>query len=273
MPLKHLLVHLDGSERAVARLDLAVKVAEREGSGLAGLFAEQRIVARSRSKRAVNGRRSAADVARLFSERTRSVRGGTEWWQIPNGEFDVAGIAARYARYADLSIVGQPDPEDVCVPPDLAEQLFLESGRPVLVIPAAGRYPDVGRKVIIAWDGSRESARALNDALPLLANVKVAKVALLRGPRDRVAREDLSTPSILRHLARHGVEAEYEVLVVDPRGRGPDALGAVLNLGADMGADLIVTGGRGKHGTPFPKAGRRSRATFAEMTAPVLISL
>jgi nucleotide-binding universal stress UspA family protein len=212
-------------------------------------------------------------VARLFADRAGRVPGGTEWWEITNTEFDLAGVAARYARYADLTIVGQHDEEDPRVPGDFAEQLLLESGRPVLVIPSSGTFLDVGGRVVIAWDGSREAARAVNDALPLLAGATVAKVAVVRRARDRLNREDGAGPSILRHLARHGVEAQYEPMVVDSRPNGPDALGALLNLGADLGADLVVMGGRGKYGTPFPRAKRRTRASLAAMTAPVLLSM
>lgn len=273
MALKHLLVHLDGSARASARLGLAARLAARFGAHLTALFAEQQEALELRGRRRPGpGFGGAADAARAaFEGATRKARVSTEWWQIPDGEFDVAGIAARYVRYADLAVVGQHDPDDAHVPARFVEPLVLESGRPVLVVPSAGEFRDVGRQVVIAWDGGRETARALNDALPLFGRGCSATIALMRGRRDRVALDDAATPSVLRHLRAHGVRADYEILVVD-RNSGLDPLGAVLNLGAELGADLVVMGAQGTHGTPFPRATRRTRASLSAMTAPVLFA-
>lgn len=269
MAIKHIVVHLDGGAGAQSRLELAATLALRLGAGLTGLFAEER-AGRTRRDRASASGHSAADVERAFAERARGLR--TEWWKIPNSEFDIPGIAARYARYADLTIVGQHDDESR-VPPEFAEQILLESGRPILVIPSRARYDDLGRTALLAWDGSREGARALNDALPLLSRARSVTVALIRRTGDRAPRNTASTPSILRHLARHGIDAQPEVLFADRRGRGPDAATAVVNLASDLGADLVVMGGRGTHGTPFPRAARRTRASLQVMAAPLLLSI
>ena len=88
-------------------------------------------------------------------------------------------------------------------------------------------------------------------------------------PALRVLPDAEGRPSVLRHLAAHGVKAEYELLVIDER-TGPDSAGAVLNLSADIRADLVVLGGKGTHSSIFPRAARRTRRSLAEMTAPVL---
>jgi nucleotide-binding universal stress UspA family protein len=276
MTLKHLLVHLDGGDRTLERLELAVTLARRFGARLTGLFADERDVGPRAGKRPLQRWRDGAQAAAAaFDSKTRAASLEAERWQIPNGELEVAGIAARYCRYADLAIVGQHDPEDPRVAADFSAQVLLESGRPVLVVPSAGRYPDLGQRVVVAWDGSREAARALNDAIPLLRGAEKVHVAVLLAARARIGREDPAKPSVVRHLAAHGIAAEQAPLFVDDKGRdgGIAALDGLLNLGSDLAADLVVMGARGRHGVPFPRAGRRTRESLASMTAPVLFSL
>ena len=79
-------------------------------------------------------------------------------------------LLARHARCTDLTIVGQADlaahgVDDTA----LIEAAFMDSGRPALVIPRAGAAVLPPRRAIVAWDGSREAARAANDAIPAAA--------------------------------------------------------------------------------------------------------
>jgi nucleotide-binding universal stress UspA family protein len=84
---------------------------------------------------------------------------------------DHTGLAelAQLAKPADLVVLGQyprDDPgEATWLRPD---DLMIDSGRPVLVVPYAGNFAHVGRRVLVAWDGTREANRALHDALPLI---------------------------------------------------------------------------------------------------------
>jgi hypothetical protein len=81
-----------------------------------------------------------------------------EWREIPEGPD--ADPALR-ARYADLTILGQLDPdraETEMIRPR-PEQVVLASGRPVLIVPYAGNFDNVGRRVLIAWNATREAAR------------------------------------------------------------------------------------------------------------------
>lgn len=275
MTLKHLVVHLDGGERTSERLALAVRLAGRLGARLTGLFAEggEVGVGRGRAPAPRDWRESLRRARAAFEAQTREARLPTDWWQVNDGELEVGGISARYCRYGDLAIVGQHDPEGPRVPHDFVELLILESGRPVLVVPWIGRYPDVGRRVLVAWDGSREAARAVNDALPLMAGAERVQIAVLQPPRKGRARAP-DGPSVVRHLAAHGIVAEPEPVLLEPKGRGATgALDAILNLGSDLAADLVVTGARGSHGVPFPRASSRTRASLASMTAPVLFSV
>lgn len=274
MTYKHLVVHLDGGERTAERLELALHLAGRLGARLTGLFAEGGEVGVGKG-RAPDPRDWLASLQRTkatFEARVKEAHADGGFWRVNEGELEVGGIAARYCRYADLAIVAQHDPEAPRVPSDFAELVVVESGRPVLVVPYIGHYPDVGRRVLVAWDGSREAARALNDALPLLAGAELVQVAELHGPGGARA-EDPEGPSVIRHLAAHGITAEREPVLVERKVKeATDAVDAVLNLASDLGADLVVMGARGRPGVPFPRATDRTRASLATMTAPVLFS-
>jgi nucleotide-binding universal stress UspA family protein len=194
-------------------------------------------------------------------------------WRIDGAENEPGAVAARYCRYGDLAIVGQHDPEGGRVPVDFGAQVLLESGGPVLVVPFAGTFSEIGRRVVLAWDGSREAARALKDGLPLIQGTDAeVHVALVHRAREDFWKETRSGPSVTRLLASHGITAEREPVLVDETRDGVSALDAILNLASDVRADLVVMGARGRHGGPFPRASRRTRATLATMTAPVLLS-
>jgi nucleotide-binding universal stress UspA family protein len=118
-------------------------------------------------------------------------------------------------------------------------ELVLTSGRPVLVTPASGALLD-GRGVLIAWKDTRESRRALGDALPLLKlaeRVRLVEVCDEDEAQDVQARLD----SIARSLARHGVEVQATPLA----GRRAQVAGKLEAVANEMDADLIVFGGYG----------------------------
>ena len=113
----------------------------------------------------------------LFEAKTSAASVPAEWWELPPGEYgEVVPQAAACCRYADLAILGQHEGEGAAVPEDFAQEMALGSGRPVLVVPAFGRHAGVGRRVLVAWNGSREAARALNDAIPLMRGAEAVVV-------------------------------------------------------------------------------------------------
>jgi nucleotide-binding universal stress UspA family protein len=274
---KHVLVHVDSGERALERLDLAVKLAQRWSARLTGLFAEGQTWGPSlaRSKPRQQYAKAIKAAASRFESRVREARVDSEWWHVSDREMEVGGIAARFCRYADLAILGQPDADENRAPADLAAQVLLESGRPILLVPSVGHYPDVGRRVLIAWNGSREAARALNDAIPLMHDAEQVLVVDLKSRNTRSTKNDMQQADVVRHLQAHGIVARRERVVVteeEVRNTGVDVLNTLLNMSSEFGADLVVMGARGRHGVPFPRAGRSTRKSLQSMIAPVLFS-
>jgi nucleotide-binding universal stress UspA family protein len=270
MTPKHLLVHVDSSPRAEERVRLAVTLARRVGATLTGLFSETPVLGAALvGRRSPDAIASASASARDLFERAAAGSGlATRWLQIEATEYgEVVGWTAISCRYADLAILGQFDPQGARVPEDLVEEVLLESGRPVLVLPARGTFVDAGRRVLVAWTGSRDSARALNDALPWLAAAEEVLVAAFQLPagRDRIAGPPLD---VLDHLRAHGIEPRFERMLVEDWG----IVDHVLNLGAEMGADLIVTGGYPGRGFPYLTRSTTTRDLLRTMTAPLFLS-
>ncbi len=271
---KHLLVHVDAGEKTAGRIDVAVRLAHRLGARLTGLFAQDDAYRPRKGGRGPLPAKDLAAASALFEEKARAARLEHDLWKVPNGELDVGGVAAHFCRYADLTILGQPDPDEPRVPEDLASKVLLESGRPVLLLPASGRVADVGRRVVVEWFGSRESARALGDALPLMREAQAVRVLDLRA-RHGVPEDDAPAAEVVRHLAAHGLRAEAEPTYLaarEAKASGLAVLDVLLNRTADLGADLVVMGARGRHGVPFPRVGRTTKRSLDEITAPVLLS-
>jgi hypothetical protein len=146
----------------------------------------------------------------------------------------------------------------------------------------AAPEPRCGRRVLLAWSGKRESARALRDALPLLQRAEQVEVVMhaAAAPGEEAEADPLAP--VLAHLARHGVSArgrvvhagEPSILERMQRPWTPDAPVAesLLSHAADSGADLIVMGGYGHSRAWELVLGGVTRTVLQTMTVPVLMS-
>ncbi|MBV8888573.1 MAG: universal stress protein [Alphaproteobacteria bacterium] len=185
----------------------------------------------------------------------------------PLAESDGAELLMM-ARTADLVVIGQVAPE-LRVPSGFRPEDIVElCGRPLLVVPYAGSFPSLGRRVLVAWDGTREASRALHDALPLMAGAEAVTVLTVRTQQGDLDRGDPSLDRAVRHLERHGLAARAEETV-----RGDIAISDVLlSRAADLGADLIVAGAY--HHSRLREAlfGGVSRELLQHMTLPLLTS-
>jgi nucleotide-binding universal stress UspA family protein len=174
------------------------------------------------------------------------------------------------ARHADLVILGQADPDHLPPPAGrhLVEDVLMTSGRPILVIPYIGRFETFGTKILIGWNNSREAARAVSDAIPLLA--KAASVTILEAnPIGRKsATDDVASAGVARHLVRHGISAATARTVM----ANISASDALLSYAGDVSADLLVVGGYGHSRLRERILGGVTRELLQHMTLPVLMS-
>jgi nucleotide-binding universal stress UspA family protein len=269
MVYRDLLVHIDSSSHCAARLALAVMLARRFGAHLTGLHVMPTlaispfIADQFPTAMLDEGHAKIAqlrDEARaLFVAASQPLGSEAEWRETRGDLIDAMRLAARNA---DLAILGQADPSADGT--DLPEQVVLGSGRPALLVPYAGTFANVGGRVLVAWNGSAQAARAVNDALPFLQNAERVIVVTVN-PGGNITED----ADIARHLARHGVEAEISDIVTDHHGSVGDLL---LSRASDEAADLIVMGAYGHSRLRELMLGGVSRALLAHMTVPVLMA-
>jgi nucleotide-binding universal stress UspA family protein len=280
MSYKDLLVVLDAAADAPGRMALAAALAERFAAHLVGLYpvpspdlarhagypdlAALEPVYREWRERALG----QAEEAHQAFEHMARLRGlSSEWRAMAEGwEAD----PALHARYADLTILGQRDPDSAAaetIRPH-PERVTLASGRPILIVPYAGRFETVGRCVLVAWNAGREAARAVADAMPLLAAADRVTVLAIDPQSGPDGHGELPGADIALHLARHQVKAQIERTVSADVPIGE----VLLSRAADLGADLLVMGAYGHSRTRELLLGGATRTILASMTIPVLMA-
>jgi nucleotide-binding universal stress UspA family protein len=275
MGFKEILVHLDGDKQGLARLETAIHLAGSHEARLVGLHVVQPLqlpafIEIGMGRELLEAQRelaweAAEQTKRLFIEQTDRAGISAEWRA---DEGDLLDVVGEHARYCDLAILGQRDPNNDSAPEGYPDRLILTSGRPILVIPYAGRFSDIGRRVMVAWNASALATRAVHDALPLLCGAdKVIVMAI--NPKDGTERfGDVPGAAVCQHLAHHGVKAEAQDAYAPDVEEGEE----LLSLAADEGVDLLVAGAYGHTRWRDLVLGGVTRHLLDYMTMPVLMS-
>ena len=277
MSFKDIVVHVDDSRNADARTDLAIELAQRYDAHLAGVYVKTPIYLPAYVAAQVGPdvlelqAKSSSEAAQKVSERFDEVtqKAGLNA-EIRVGEGPIDEVVALHARYSDLAIIGQTDPDGDAPADDLdmAGHVVLYSGRPVLVVPYAGRFKEIGKRILVAWNGSREAARSVNDAMPFLEDAAQVTVLSVNPSDNRDPLGDLPGADISLHFARHGVKVEASQIVADDIQVGDMLLSRV----SDGGFDMVVMGGYGRSRLRELVMGGASRHLLHHMTVPVFMA-
>jgi len=269
MAYKTILVHLNDKRRAEALLEPAVHLASRYNAHLIGMCVYARLPASPVASRAMaTERNDTEEIAATFSQMTADRPFVAEWRALEVHHVDLASVVMDHGRCADLIMAGQADPDwDLSPLLDFPERLAVESGRPVLVVPYVGRYPAIGRNVVVAWKPGREAARAVFDALPILRDAKQVQLLEVRQRRDD-ARALAPDTAIAASLARHGIKASIRSSMAADISVGDE----ILSRLADADADLLVMGAYGHSRMRELVFGGATRHIARHMTVPTLFS-
>jgi len=278
METRDILVVIENAAVVPQRIVLAAALATRFGARLAGFFASGYPIMASYGD--VSGwsqlvdaymeaqRREAAAAGAAFREALNRDKLQGEWIFR---EADETGSAIAEAALYDLVVIGQPNPDAglsgaIGLRP---EEIVLSCGRPVLVVPYAGTFPDIGRRVLVAWNGSRESTRALHDAMSLMADAEAVTVIEIDPPAPGVAAPAASAAQVAAALVRRGIAAKPEPETTSGDISVEDLL---LSRANDLDADLLVMGAYGHSRMREFVLGGVSRSIFRHMTLPVLMA-
>lgn len=279
MTYRSLLVHLDHDPHCAARTQVAIGLAKRMGCHLVGVAPTGLIELPAVPEAAVvlgDFAARAWDALRAETERLTDIfrdachAGGVTSCEAVVDEAAKAESLVRHAHCSDLVILSQADPSTPTfrATQDHVEQVVLHSARPTLVLPYIDRVASLGSQALVAWDDSRESARAVSDALPLLRLAQRVQVVHWNeaGDADDPAKRP-RLDALSQWLAWQGVSAE-----VRHETSSSGVADAMLSRAADLGTDLIVMGAYGHARWAERVLGGATRGLLASMTVPVLMS-
>jgi nucleotide-binding universal stress UspA family protein len=277
MSIRDILVHVKSYERWSPHIDLAAALAQRFNAYLTGLYNDSDIATLKLIAHGPVGgadflperlkdseAKAAAAQARFVDEMTS--RGVAHGFEIAEGRANE--VLTLLGRFHDLIVVEQTDRAHDENNWSDAEEAAVRCGRPTLVVPANRSFAEVGKRIVLAWNGSREAARAVHGALPFIEAAD--EVQVLIGP----ARE--STPSItklpkmdiLAYLRRHTKTVIARELSSKDRDAGED----ILMAAADCKADLIVMGAYGRSGLTQLLLGSATGHVLRRLTVPALMA-
>jgi nucleotide-binding universal stress UspA family protein len=278
MALKHLLLSLDSGDGSIVRCNLAIQLAKAHDSHITGLYVRD-----SSSSQGIPGGmtvglsepirqsilaqrdRDNQEEVKAIDRFTGAVRGADITFDH-HVEDDFAGWGAvphlvRYAHTADLVIIDKAAEGGR----DIAHDVLFGGGVPVLVVP---RIPQsgIGHHVTIAWNGSREAARAVKDALPILQRAaRVTVLCINQADRERNSRPG---DDLVEHLEYHGIQSTTDSIASNGRSVGD----AIVSRIADEGADMLVMGAWGHSRLHEFVLGGVTRSILARTAVPVLMS-
>jgi nucleotide-binding universal stress UspA family protein len=278
MSYKTILVHVDRSRHAAARIRIAAEIAHAENAHLIGaamtgisrfIYQDSEIdITRTVVAEQIDALNESANHALAQFESIAKQVGVLSYEKRLVNDEPEGGLALQ-ARYSDLVVVSQTDVEEPAssITSDLPEFVVLNCARPVLIVPSAGQFNHVGNNVLIAWDGSMEATRAITNTIPLLKRAKNVTVASFNPAAQSDVHGDQPGADIALYLARHGVKVE-----VIQKNTSVNIGDAILSTVSDLQSDLIVMGGYGH--TRFREVilGGVTMTILNSMTVPVIMS-
>lgn len=273
MDCKTVLVDLTDDGAREARLDAAFLLASFSSGRVVGLSATGPMLDPYRSV--------GAETMRYQTMRADMLRGvekaGTQALSDACGrhgapadyshllaEQDPGWALATHGMASDIILPGLPGaPSDLPVlMASAAEYALVNAGRPMLVVPPQARLSKIDT-ALVAWNGRREAARAVSDALPLLKRAKRVILLVVIGGKGLWQHGD---GELLRWLGMHGVRATVTVE------ESSSVAGCLLQKTQQESADLLVAGGYGHSRLGELMTGGTTRTLLHNTPVPMLIS-
>ena len=277
MGFKDILVHVDLTVASTTRVWVSLALARRFSARVVGLHVVPNpdvpsYFKPSQIERIASLYRGSAHEAAIMAESQfrKDVKDAGVETKLQLAEGDIARNLAEHGRFADLLVVGQDDTENPSIiePFLLPQTVVMTSGIPVLVIPIRPIPTSVGQRILIAWDGSREAARAVHDLLPLLRQAGQISLLAVDPTGQRHIGSGANLAAMVAHLERHGIAAEP---VTTPLGERSITEILLARFG-EVGADLLVMGAFGHSRLKEFLLGGVTYDLLQKLSAPVLMS-
>jgi len=249
MTYKTIVAVLSTAEDAGKVTDHALALARRTGGHVIGIHAEAPVVVTLIApmeypdpNAVLQLQERAQQQSRTVEEafRSRCERDDISYeWRLFTGSagYASAGVIDS-ARSADIVLAAQFDPDIDGPAREDIEDLLYESGRPLYLVSNAQAGPAPIERVLVAWNGSRESTRAVFDALPFLTAAKEVEIFAIDPPETALQSRDFCGAELAATLARHGVRAT----VSSGASEGRSVADALNHRATEIDAGLIVMG-------------------------------
>ncbi len=274
--IKDVVVNLNGGEGRDVAADYAISLAQSFGAYVVGVaFVYEPVIPGSllggiptdliEVQREENTKAGKAAIAR-FEAAVKATGISAETRLLDASIAGASDLFGRIARRFDLTVVGQAHGEQGASEELLIEGALFGSGRPVVIVPRSQTQPLKLDRVQVCWDGSRPAARAIGDAMPLLARAKSIEIVVVTGERDKSG--EITGANMKRHLERHGIHTEIKRVAAGSAG----VQDAILAHATNNGADFLVMGAYGHSRLREFILGGVTRSILKSMPVPVLMS-
>jgi nucleotide-binding universal stress UspA family protein len=252
MPIRRILLPLTGTAAGESALTTALQVARiwdahltalhvrvdsrdvapLAGEGLSGAMIEEMMSAtekesseRSNAVRAMFDR-FVAEHGVTIAEPHPGAGATANFASITGREED---LVAQLARLTDLTVVPHPEAGDDVSSSDALHAVLFDSGRPVLIAPQSPATT-IGTRVCVAWNGTAESAAAVQAAIPWMQRADKVMVIFA----DEYQRRGPGAVELAGYLALHGIQIETQQFRPIEKDVGRGLLDAAMGWGADM---------------------------------------
>lgn len=278
--LRDIAVFLDASPAGVKIGRQAAELARRFDAHLIGVYGVSRANDTNRFAGFARGAAAMSQVtaSRRNEEERKILAAGHRFADLTreygiSSEFRIVwreGLdddSVLRALQCDLIVSTHPRPDDLPASWS-AERLLLQTGTPVLLIPATWEGEAIGDHVVIAWNRSRESRRAVGDAMPFIRSAGRTTILTVDAARDAEHFGEEPGLNLRHHLSRHEVQAD----VVSIDAQGASVADMIASWLAEHGGDLLIFGAYSRSRASELLFGGTTRSLLASAVAPMLVS-
>ena len=276
MAIKDLAVAFNASDNSKAAVKLAVQMCRKYEATLTGIYAHLPVKFEAQVEIWISDEIKAslekadADTAAAIEDTFRacieeSGFDGPAEWISPTGHPN--NLLAKSARYHDLLLIGQYSNLDRNQRRVRAEELVMNSGKPIIIVPVGYQVRPFTGHAVVAWDGSRPAARALSDAMQILETKERLDVVTV-GAAGAEASKDVFGQDIITYLSRHGINAKQTNLSASREGVGATLLGYC----SETDPDVLVMGAYGHARLREELFGGVTRHILENANVPVLMA-
>ena len=282
MQLRKILVAVDSSGMSLARVETALNLASHSDARVTALYVVYTEIMPVASTSMHDGwymeseylsksREQALETAETIEKACRQLAETHKKelvWQQEEG--DIASHICLTARYHDILLLGKPDilttPKAYC---EAINGVLLDAGKPCLVVPdVVSWFHHKPGKILVAWDGSRESSQAVHGAMPLLKeaeSVVVVSVCKSSDGDDKLTRYN---SDLVDYLHCHAINATSHII-----NNGSFTAGhAISDFAHELEADLMVMGSYGHSRFREAILGGATRFVLEHAEIPILFA-